>query len=121
MKIDLKIIIMLLTAVGMGAAAQLILKIGTNAVGELNNAVSLLSALFTPLVLIGVLIYFGSSLLWLVVLSKSELSYAYPFVAISYALVALLSSILLNESLPLLRIGGITIITAGVIMVSLSK
>jgi len=116
-----KNIIMMITAITMGSIAQLLLKLGMNLFGELTDLTSIIIALFTPLVFTGVMLYFASSLIWLVVLSKTELSYAYPFVAISYALVAILSYLLLNEALPLIRVLGIGVITAGVMMVSLSK
>ena len=121
MKVQLKTIIMLLIAVSLGSIAQLMLKMGINSFGQLSDLTSLISAVFTPLVFTGVLLYFLSSLLWLVILSNTELSYAYPFIAVSYVIVALLSYALLNEALPLLRILGIITITAGVAIVSLSK
>ncbi len=71
-------------------------------------------------VIIGMLSYFVSFLLWLIVLSKLDLSYAYPIVSINFALVALSSKIFFKERVSKKRWLSIFIIIIGVILVTLS-
>ena len=44
-----------------------------------------------------------SAAVWLIVLSRASLSYAYPFVSLTYALILLFDRFVLNESVPSLR------------------
>jgi len=71
-------------------------------------------------VLLGFILYGVSSLLWLMVLSKRDLSYAYPMIAAGYVLVVFLSWVFFKEEIPLLRIAGLVLICAGVVIVGIS-
>jgi multidrug transporter EmrE-like cation transporter len=80
---------------------------------------SLIKIFFTPFVFIGLVLYATSTILWLVALSRCPLNYAYPFTAITFILVILLSAIMLHEPLPLMRIIGVGIIVCGILVVGL--
>ncbi len=117
-----KTVLLSVLAVGTG---QLLLKHGMNQIGPLaftfsNLVVKLLSVFLNPFVMIGFLLFASSSLLWLVAISESELSYAYPLLGAGYALVALFSWVFFNESMTPLRIIGIITISLGVVMMSRS-
>lgn len=79
-----------------------------------------ISALTSPFVLLGLSLIAVSSLVWVVTLSKTDLSYAYPFVSISYATTAIISVIIFNESSSLLKWGSIIVICSGVFLMSRS-
>jgi len=111
---------MLVLAVSLGGAGQLCLKYGVKQLGENVPATVVLRSIFTPYVLSGFILYGLSSLLYLVVLSRLSLSFAYPFVAITFAMVILLSPRVLGETLPALRIIGCVIILLGVFTVAAS-
>ena len=65
------------------------------------------------------LIFFGTSfLLWIKVLTKNELSYAYPMVSLGYVIVTIASFIIFNETLSLNKILGIVIIIFGVFLIN---
>lgn len=51
---------------------------------------------------------------WILVLSKSDMSYATPITSLSYVTVAVGSCVLLGERIPPLRIAGIGVILIGV-------
>ncbi|MFO7948522.1 MAG: EamA family transporter [Armatimonadota bacterium] len=111
----------LLVAIALGAAGQLLLKAGVNTLGEDPTPIYVLKSFITkPMILGGFVCYGISSLFYLVSLSKLDLSYAYPMIALSYVIVAILSYKYLGEGLPFLRIVGIVVIIAGVTMVALS-
>jgi multidrug transporter EmrE-like cation transporter len=61
-----------------------------------------------------------SAFLWLVVLSRLDLSYAYPFLALNLVLITLVSWIVLGEMIPTLRWLGLGLICLGVVVVARS-
>jgi len=106
-------------------AAQLLLKAGTNAVGRfafsLDNAVPVgLQLALEPRILGGTGCYALSLVLWVMALSRTEVSVMYPMVSIGFALNALLAWWLLGEALSLQRIAGIAVIMVGVVLVARS-
>lgn len=116
----LLILATVVTAVG----GQLFLKAGMQQVGEVNLAdlaqlgQSIVKMLSVPAVLFGLFLYALSAFFWLIVLSRLDLSYAYPIISVSYALVPLLAWVFLNEQIPPLRWLGIVIVCIGVIIIS---
>lgn len=116
-------ICLILVAVSLGAAGQLLLKTGVDLARATarEGAVGLLLAAFTQVrVLAGFSLYAVSSVLWLLVLSRSELSYAYPMIAVGYIVVVFLSWLVLNEQVGMLRLGGLALICLGVVLVARS-
>lgn len=108
----------ILVTVFMSACAQLLLKSGMNRVeasGGLwaDGAMSLLAALLSPFVLGGLLIYGVSVLAWLWVLSKVDLSVAYPFVGMSFIFTFVFGVFLLGESVNLYKVIGTLMIILG--------
>jgi len=79
-----------------------------------------LTALTNPLTLAGFFILALSSIVWISTLSKTDLSYAYPFVSTGYVAITILSVILLNESPSITRWLGVLVIVFGIVLVSRS-
>jgi multidrug transporter EmrE-like cation transporter len=105
---------LLLTGVLLNAAAQLLLKAGTNAMPlGLRLAIE-------PHILSGLACYAVSVVVWIVALSRVPVSIAYPMLSIGYVVNAIAAWQLLGESLSPLRLGGIGVIIAGVFMVARS-
>ena len=114
-----------LAAVLLGTAAQLLLKAGTNAVGafvfSLENALPVgLRLALEPHIAGGVACYAVSLVLWILALSRSDVSVVYPMVSIGFALNALLAWWLLGEAVTPLRMLGIGVIVVGVYLVARS-
>jgi drug/metabolite transporter (DMT)-like permease len=80
----------------------------------------ILHAALAPLVLLGLALYVISTLLWLVVLAKSDVSFAYPFVSLGFVVITLYAHFAMTEPLSTLKMGGIALITAGVFCVARS-
>lgn len=57
-------------------------------------------------------------MLWIKVLTKSDLSYAYPMVSLGYVLVALLSKFLFNEPFTVNKVIGVVMIISGVFILN---
>ena len=81
---------------------------------------SLTKAFLNPYVLGGVGAYGFSSIFWLILLSRVELSYAYPALSIGYVLITLVSAFILGEDVSSLRWLAVAIICVGVILLSRS-
>ena len=101
-------------AVLLGTAAQLFLKAGTNAapVG-LNLALE-------PRILAGIACYAVSLVVWILALSTTPVSVAYPMVSLGFALNAPLAWWLLGEAVTPMRMAGIGVIIVGVVLVARS-
>jgi drug/metabolite transporter (DMT)-like permease len=89
-------------------------------VGAVGVLRQLPSILLTPSILIGFILFGISSLLWLSVISKNQLSYAYPMVGLGYVIILILSRVFLNEAINSWRIIGVACIVGGVILISKS-
>lgn len=74
--------------------------------------------LHAPLVLTGLLLYAFGALSWIIVLSRLDLSYAYPFLAVNFVLITLVSRLVLGESVPPMRWMGILVICVGILIVA---
>jgi undecaprenyl phosphate-alpha-L-ara4N flippase subunit ArnE len=73
-----------------------------------------------PWVFFGFACFGFSSIFWLVVLSRMQLSLVYPMVSIAYVLVAFASLIFFRENIAFIRWLGIAVIVFGVILISRS-
>ncbi len=116
---------LLLVAVVLGTAGQLLLKAGTDAVGPfaftLANVLPVGTRLaLEPRILGGVGCYVVSLVVWILALSRSEVSVAYPMLSIGFALNAALAWWLLGEPVTPQRLLGIGVIILGVVLVARS-
>jgi len=119
------LIALILFSVTLAAVAQLTLKHGMNLVNdELSpdvfslNGPSLRVVVGQPYVWSGLFLFGLSALVWLMVLSRASLSFAYPFAALTYVLILLFDRFWLGESIPAVRWGGVALIMAGIVLVS---
>jgi drug/metabolite transporter (DMT)-like permease len=116
----------ILGAVALLVAGQLLLKVGMLRVGAIDSArlrspVAVVGAVARqPAVVLGFAIYGASALLWLYVLSQSELSFAFPFLSLAYAGVTAAATVLLKEHFTTRQWLGLVLVTAGVIAVAAS-
>ena len=77
------------------------------------------AALLTNIwVLSGFVSYFLAALCWMVALSRFEISYAYPFMSISFVLVFLLGALLFKEPLTVAKVAGMTLIAVGIVVLA---
>lgn len=69
-------------------------------------------------ILLGLGIYALGTCFWILCLSCLDLSYAYPFSGVTYVLVFIVSCLLFGDSMSLQRVGGIFLISIGVVFAS---
>jgi len=116
---------LLMTGVLLNAGAQLLLKAGTNAVGVFayssDNLVPVGWKLATePHIVGGLGCYVLSVIVWILALSRVEVSIAYPMLSIGYVVNALAAWYLFGEAVTLTRLAGIGVIIVGVYIVARS-
>jgi multidrug transporter EmrE-like cation transporter len=105
--------------------AQLLLKAGANSIGRFEFALARafeigLRFATNPYILGGMACYAVSLVVWLMALSRVEVSVAYPMLSVGFALNAVLAWWLLGEPVTLQRIAGIAVIIIGVTIVARS-
>ncbi|MCE5175159.1 MAG: SMR family transporter [Bacteroidales bacterium] len=116
-------ILLIITSVLLNCAAQLCIKKGMLMVGEITMGSltqSLLPMLTNLYLWLAMICYAVSIFLWIVVLSKVEVSFAYPFLSIGYVFAAIFGYYFFGESLNFTRITGILVICVGVYLISRS-
>jgi drug/metabolite transporter (DMT)-like permease len=83
-------------------------------------ATVMLQAATSPFIWLGLAIYGMSVLTWLWVLSKVDVSVAYPFVGISFILTVGIGALYLHEHVSPLRWFGTLLIVAGCVVIARS-
>ena len=121
---DIPAIFYILLSVFIVVLGQLLIKKGLNRLGIVSfssNVIRTYLRIFlSPYVISGIVTYILSMFLWLYSLTKVDLSFAYPFLALSYTLILVFSRIFLHERISPLRIIGVFVICLGVLVVSRS-
>jgi multidrug transporter EmrE-like cation transporter len=100
---------LILLGVSLNAMAQICLKKGMVLIAHfsfsLNNLSQiLLKVIVNPFIILGMLCYIFSISIWLLVLSRVEVSFAYSFLSIGYVMVTIMGYLFLNENISLYRI-----------------
>jgi drug/metabolite transporter (DMT)-like permease len=110
----------------MGSVGGILMKIGAGQIGriEINSfgqLVEFLIKLFTNIPsLAGVVLYFSAAVAWSYLLTKLELSFVQPILALTYVVTPILAIVLLHEHIGPMRWAGVIIIIAGVYVVARS-
>lgn len=113
----------ILISVFLSVVAQILLKYGMSSTTVQNSistgGVSAFVSIMTNLyVIFGLFAYVTSAAVWLVVLSKIEVSKAYPFVGLGFIGTMLFAYWFLNEPLTFTKILGTLLILTGVLIIS---
>jgi multidrug transporter EmrE-like cation transporter len=119
----LKAMVLLLVAILFSVTGELLLKHGMTRIGllDLSKLLPMIPRLAgNPHILMGLGSIGVGAVFWLSVISRVDLSWAYPMLAIGYVLVLLFSSLILKEHVPLVRWVGALVICLGVYLISRS-
>jgi multidrug transporter EmrE-like cation transporter len=116
---------LILTGVLLNAVAQLLLKAGSRAIAgvefTLGNAWTLAERVaVNPPIIGGLFCYAISVVVWILALSRVDVSVAYPMLSVGYVVNAVAAWLLFGESLSAARLAGIGIIIVGVWLVARS-
>ncbi|MCC5869647.1 MAG: hypothetical protein JJU27_14195 [Gammaproteobacteria bacterium] len=108
------------------SSAQIVLKAGMSnpyVLAQLSSGLKLsaVPAILTNwLVLTGLAVYFASAFIWLLILSKVEVSLAYPFVGVGFVLTMILAAMIHGDQLTGARVAGTLFIAVGVAVLARS-
>ena len=121
----MKYILFILFTVLTNAAAQLLLKQGMISLGPISFSSDTLiqkifQIVFNPWVFAGLFTFVISMASHLYVLSKVDLSFAYPFLSLAYVAVAIFAWLLFKEDLGAMKIAGIAFICVGTVLIAQS-
>ncbi len=116
---------LILLGVLLNATAQLCLKQGMRQVGHFAFALNNLAPIgfkvaLNPFVFAGLVCYVVSVVVWLLALSRVEVSYAYPLLSVGYVVTAFAGQLFFGEALGPMRWAGILVICLGVYLVTRS-
>ena len=115
---------LILLSVTLSATAQTTLKLGMSspfvqqAIASA-SAFSIFNSILTNgFVMGGLTLYFASAAVWLFVLAKVEVSFAYPFVGLGFILTMLLAYLINGEALSVAKIIGTLCIAIGIAFIA---
>lgn len=114
------IYVIALVSIMLGSIAQYLLKIGVSSLEwDRNRGLFVMAkTVLTNINLLGGIACYGLSMIfWLYVLSKLELSKAYPLVSLGYVFTLLLGYFLLHESVNIFKVSGVVLIIVGVMLI----
>lgn len=101
--------------------SQLLFKYGVNSLGPMEFSFATISNLFLKIfknipILIGMITFGLSFIIWIFALSKLRLNIAYPLTSINFILIGILSALILHEPISAYQLGGIIFITFGILL-----
>jgi drug/metabolite transporter (DMT)-like permease len=123
-KLTLASLALVLCSVGLAATGQIMLKTGMKVATEraaADGGSLIIKAATSPFVIFGLMIFAVSAVTWLATLSRVPLSIAYPFNALGFILILIMSSVLLNERTNVWTWVGTVVVVGGLILVVTTK
>lgn len=118
-------LILILVSIVLTAGGQLFFKKGMMVLDHHHQQASLWKlmayGLINEYVLLGFLSFGAGAVLWLGVLAKEEVSYAYPLSGLGYIIVLVGSYLLFHEHLSLSRVVGVLLLLLGLVFIEYSR
>ena len=114
---------LIFTGVMLNAAAQILMKTGTNAIGyfefSMENILPIGWKLATEWHIVGALFCYALSvMIWILALSRVPVSIAFPMLSMAYVVNAVAAYYLLGEAFSPTKLVGMGVIILGVIIIS---
>jgi drug/metabolite transporter (DMT)-like permease len=113
-------LLLIVLSVSLSTVAQLCLKLGVRDVRQSGLGSVMLGYMTSPFVIGGLALYGLGAIVWLFVLSRVELTAAYPLVGMGFILTMLIGIFCLGETVNVMRVGGTLLIAAGCVCVARS-
>jgi multidrug transporter EmrE-like cation transporter len=116
---------LVLTGVLLNAAAQLLLKAGVKDLGVIQLTPATiwsagLKLALEPHIVTGLFCYAVSVVVWILALSRVQVSIAYPMLSLGYVVTAFIAWAFMGETVNAMRMSGIAVIIVGVFLVARS-
>ena len=116
-------LLLVLGAVFLNTIGQIVMKAGSSSLTSLSFSLANLPQIFLAIIksplMVGALSLYGlSAVIWIMALSKLDLSQAYPMTSIGYILTAIIGVFAFGEVMTVLRLVGLGLILAGVLILA---
>lgn len=95
------------------ALGQILFKYGSTG-KEIGSIFDIIKLFFSPVIFVGLILYACTTGLWLYILSKIPLSFAYPIQALAFPIVLVISTFLFKENISVSKFIGVCFICFGV-------
>jgi len=112
----MKAIPLILFTITLAMAGQICLKFGMNEIGRSGLTAMLTKMAISPIILTGLTFYAVSAVFWMIVLSRVDLSYAYPFLGLTFVGMMFLTKFIFHEDINIWRWAGTAMIFIGVVV-----
>jgi multidrug transporter EmrE-like cation transporter len=118
------VLFLIACSVMLSSVAQILLKKGmsnTEVLRAINSGLTLniMKEISTNVhVFSGLFLYFSSAAVWLLVLAKTDVSTAYPFVGVGFVVTMLLAFAINGETLTMAKVTGTLLIALGVAVIA---
>lgn len=109
-----KIFGLLVFSVSMGVLGQFFFKTGMKEAGPVEFGPHVLMHFLRPVIIAGITCYGVATTSWLVIISKTPLSLAYPMISISYVIIVLVGRFAFEETVSAVTWLGVALICCGV-------
>jgi uncharacterized membrane protein len=119
MKGPMNVVFIILIGILFASLGQVFWKLGMNSIGSIDSfsLVEIVKIFLNLYIILGLIMYGLGTVFWLIALSNKDLSYVYPFIALTFIIVLFFSKFLLHEEVGTYRIIGTLIIIIGLIVV----
>lgn len=108
----------------LGTLIQLVLKCGAEqiTIATLMRPINIIKEVFrNPYVIIAIPLYALAFVVWVIALSNFDLNYAYPFLAMNFVFVPLISRLIFGEHIPRGRWMWIVVLCIGIVIIGMAK
>ncbi len=103
----------------LSSTAQLVMKRGMDTPAAAQISGTYMHALTSPLVWLGLMLYGANAMIWLWVLSRLDVSVAYPLVSLGFVVTLVMGVLWLGEPFSWMRVAGCALIVAGVSLLAI--
>ena len=121
---NLHLMVLILSSILLSSVAQIVLKTGMSNAQVLSaiqsaNTFNIIKIIATNFFVIGGLgLYFASAAVWLLVLAKVDVSFAYPFVGLGFIVTMILAFFINGEVISVSKIIGTVCIAIGIAIIA---
>jgi multidrug transporter EmrE-like cation transporter len=106
----------LFTVLGQVVIKWRIFQYGRMPSGNSDKLFFILNLLLDPYIILSICSAFTAMLCWMAAMTKFELSHAYPFTGLNFALILLFSSLVFHEPVTIPKVIGVLLIIAGIVV-----
>ena len=117
----MQIFIFIFLPIFLSVVGEFLLKFNVTGQELALNLSSALAVFTTPGIIIGILFVISSAILWVVGMSKFQLSFMYPFLSVNYVIIIVGSEFILKEDVTINRYVSILLIIIGLVIISRSQ